>query len=269
MTPEMQGLKDRLKMIWSAGDWDHFSRYAERNSADFLDRLEVRAGMKVLDVACGSGALCMMAARAGADVTGIDLNAANIDAARTRAHALGLSVRFDQGDAEALPYADASFDLVTSVFGAMFAPRPESVAAELLRVCRPGGTIAMGNWTPQGFIGKMFKLFGRFVPPPAGMPPPVLWGDEETVRQRFGPGVSSLRMERINFMFDFPMPPADVVEFFRQFYGPTTTAFQALGAADQETLRSEVEQLWSAHNLATHGGTLVRGEYLFVTATRA
>jgi len=255
-------------MVWSAGDWNLFSRYAERNSAEFLERLDVGAGTRVLDVACGSGALCMMAARAGADVTGIDFNAANIEAARARARVLGLKVRFDQGDAEALPYPDGGFDLVTSVFGAMFAPRPEIVAAELLRVCRSGGTIAMGNWTPQGFIGKMFKLFGRFVPPPALMPPPVLWGDEETVRQRLGSGVSSLRMERVNFMLDFPMPPAEVVEFFRQYYGPTTIAFQALEAEDQQKLRSEAEQLWSEHNLATHGGTLVRGEYLFVNATR-
>lgn len=266
--PELQSLKDRLKVIWSSGNWNRFSQYTERSSEEFLERLDVRPGTKMLDVACGSGTLCLMAARRGAEVAGIDLTEASIDAARSRAQEQGLNIRFEQGDAEALPYADASFDLVTSIFGAMFAPRPEVVADELLRVCRPGGTIAMGNWTPEGFIGKMFKIFAKFIAP-AGMPSPVLWGNEETVRQRFGSGVSSLRMERVNFTLDFPFPPAEVVEFFRQNYGPTTRAFESLGADQQKALRSELEQFWSANNRASDGSTAVDGEYLFVSAIRA
>src|SRR5258706_127512 len=130
-------------------------------------------------------------------------------------------------------------DIDASLFGAMFAPRPELVAAELLRVCRPGGRIAMGNWTREGFIGQMFKTFARFIAPP-GMPSPVLWGDESTVRERFGAHVSSLCLTRVIYQFDYSFSPADVVEFFRQNYGPTTRAFATLGAADQTALRNEL-----------------------------
>jgi SAM-dependent methyltransferase len=153
-------------------------------------------------------------------------------AARGRANAEGLDARFDEEDAEALPYADASFDVVASLYGAMFAPRPDRVAAELLRVCRPGGTIAMANWTKDGFIGQMFKTFARFIAP-TGMPAPVLWGEESVVRERFGAGVSEMRLTRVAYRFDYPFAPADVVEFFRQNYGPTTRAFATLGEADR------------------------------------
>ena len=132
-----------------------------------------------------------------------------------------MTIQFDEGDAEKLPYADAAFDEVVSMFGAMFAPRPELVAAELVRVCRPGGRIAMANWTPDGFVGQMFKITGKHVPPPPGMPPPVKWGDEETVRERLRDGVAELRLTRRICLFDYPFPPAEVVESFRMYYGPT------------------------------------------------
>src|SRR5690606_12077533 len=138
-----------------------------------------------------------------------------------------LDVRFDEGDAEALPYADATFDAVATIFGAMFAPRPDRVANELVRVCRPGGVIAMANWTPEGFVGQMFRTIATFIPPPA-MPSPMLWGDETVVRRRFGDGVSDLRLSRVVYHFDYPFPPADVVALFRAYYGPTTMAFAAL-----------------------------------------
>jgi hypothetical protein len=151
----------------------------------------------------------------------------------------------------------------------MFAPRPERVAAELCRVCRPGGTIAMGNWTKEGFIGTMFKTFSRFIAPP-GMPAPALWGDENVVRERFGAGVSSLRLTRVTYRFDYPFGPAEVVEFFRQNYGPTTRAFGTLGEADQAALRTELEALWSSHNKAGEANrTLVDAEYLEVVGVRA
>src|SRR5512144_1056381 len=249
-TIDIDALKTRLKATWMDGNYDYFSRYMESSAAQFLDRLAVPPGAWLLDVACGSGQLGLIAARRGARVTGVDIATNSILAARGRAASEGLDARFDEGDAEALPYPDASFDVVATIYGAMFAPRPERVAAELLRVCRPGGTIAMGNWTKEGFIGQMFKTFARFIAPP-GMPSPVLWGDENVVRERFGTGVSDLRLTRVNYRFDYPFGPADVVEFFREYYGPTTRAFSALGEADRAALRAELANLWASHNKAS------------------
>ena len=166
-------------------------------------------------------------------------------------------------------FPDASFDLVFSLIGAMFAPRPERVVAELLRVCRPGGRVVMGNWTPGGFIGRMFKLTGSHVPPPPGMSSPVLWGDEDTVRARFANGVSALNTRRRLYPVHYPLPPAEVVAFFRTYYGPTNRAFAALDAAGQAALASDLEAHWSEANLAGHGETRVEAEYLEVVAVRA
>jgi SAM-dependent methyltransferase len=263
---DIDALKTRLKATWMDGNYDYFSRFMTASAVEFLDRLGVDPGTSLLDVACGSGQLALIAASRGANVSGVDIATNAILAARGRAASEGYDIRFDEGDAEALPYKAASFDVVASLFGAMFAPRPELVAAELLRVCRPGGRIAMGNWTREGFIGQMFKAFARFIAPP-GMPSPVLWGDESTVRERFGAHVSGLRLTRVIYQFDYPFSPADVVEFFRQNYGPTTRAFTTLGAADQAALRKELVELWSSHNKA--GGparTIVDSEYLEVVA---
>jgi SAM-dependent methyltransferase len=266
---DIDALKTRLKATWMDGNYDYFSRFMESSAVEFLDRLDIPAGMSLLDVACGSGQLALIAARRDVNVTGIDIATNSILAARSRANADGLDARFDEGDAESLPYADASFDVVASLYGAMFAPRPERVAAELLRVCRSGGTIAMGNWTPGGFIGTMFKTFARFIAPP-GMPAPVLWGDERTVAERFGAELSRLQMTRVNYRFDYPFGPAEVVEFFRTNYGPTTRAFASLGDADRAALRADLVQLWTAHNTATTPGrTIVDSEYLEVVGIRA
>jgi SAM-dependent methyltransferase len=251
------------------GNYDYFSRFMASSAAQFLDPLTLSPGATMLDVACGSGQLALVAAERGLRVTGVDIATNLILAARGRAAAAGLDVRFDEGDAEALPYPDATFDAVASLYGAMFAPRPERVAAELLRVCRPGGIVSMGNWTREGFVGAMFKTFARFLMPP-DMPSPLLWGDEDVVRQRFGDGVSDLRLTRVLYRFDYPFGPADVVEFFRQYYGPATRAFATLGRAEQAALRGELVQLWSAHNTASvTGRTMVDAEYLDVVATRA
>jgi SAM-dependent methyltransferase len=267
--PDIDALKARLKATWMEGDYDYFSRFMETSAVEFLDRLGIEAGVKLLDVACGSGQLGLIAARRGADVTGVDIATNSILAARGRATAEGLDARFDEGDAEALPYEDASFDAVVSIYGAMFAPRPERVAAELLRVCRPEGMIAMGNWTKEGFIGRMFQTFARFLAPP-GMPSPVLWGDEAFVRERFGAGLSNLRLTRVSYRFDYPFGPADVVEFFRRYYGPTTRAFATLGEADREALRTALVDLWTSHNESSEPArTLVDAEYLEVVGVRA
>lgn len=265
---EIGALKDKLKSTWMAGNYDYFSRFMESSAVDFLDRLPLSDGDRFLDVACGSGQLALVAARQGATVTGVDIATNWIDAARGRAASEGLAARFDQGDAEELPYPDGSFDIVASIYGAMFAPRPERVAAEMARVCRPGGTIAMANWTREGFIGKMFQTITRFIAPP-GMPSPLLWGDEPTVRQRFGGTVSDLKLTRVDYRFDYPFSPDGVVDFFREYYGPINRAFAALPDADQATLRNALIELWSDANQSPDAGrTVVPGEYLAVVATR-
>jgi SAM-dependent methyltransferase len=262
-------LKARLKATWMDGNYDYFSRFMASSATQLLDALPLSPGATLLDVACGSGQLALAAAERGLQVTGVDIATNSILAARGRAAAAGTDVRFDEGDAEALPYPDASFDVVASLYGAMFAPRPERVAAELLRVCRPGGIVSMGNWTKEGFVGAMLKTFARFLMPP-DMPSPLLWGDEAIVRERFGAGVSDLRLTRVLYRFDYPFGPADVVEFFREYYGPATRAFAAIDEAAQAALRRELVQLWSTHNRATvTGRTTVDAEYLEVVATRA
>jgi SAM-dependent methyltransferase len=264
---DIDALKTRLKATWMDGNYDYFSRFMETSAVEFLDRLGVQAGTSLLDVACGSGQVALIAARRGIITTGVDIATNAILAARGRADAEGLEIRFDEGDAEDLPYEDGSFGVVASLFGAMFAPRPEWVAGEMVRVCRPGGVIAMGNWTREGFIGQMFKTFARFIAPP-GMPSPVLWGDEATVRERLGGDTSELRLTRVNYRFDYPFTPAGVVEFFRQNYGPTTRAFAMLGATEQAALRAELVELWSSHNQsADPNRTQVDAEYLQVIAT--
>lgn len=269
VSPEMESLKTRLKGMWMAGDFGQVAKVIEAGAAEFIDRLNLKPGELVLDVACGSGNLAIPAARAGATVTGVDIATNLLEQARARAAAEGLSIRFDEGDAESLPYGDAEFDVVVTMYGAMFAPRPELVAAELVRVCRPGGRIAMANWTPEGFIGQMFKTTGKHVPPPPNMPSPIKWGDEATVRERLHDGIADLQMTKRMCTFKYPFSPAEVVEFFRMYYGPTQRAFAALDQEKQAALRSDLEQLWAEHNQATDDGTHVEGEYLEVVATRS
>jgi len=268
LSPDVESMKNRLKEIWMAGDYDRFSRHMEGGARDFYERLQVAPGCRLLDVGCGSGQLALMAAEDGLEVTGVDIASNWVERARTRAQAEGLRVRFEEADAEALPFEDASFDVVASLIGAMFAPQPNLVAKELLRVCVPGGTIAMANWTLQGFVGQMFKAVAKFIAP-SGMPSPVLWGDEATVRERLGKGLSDLHLARRHYTFSYPFPPAEVVELFRLYYGPTNQAFASLDGAGQEQLRRELEALWSDHNRAGSDCTTVFAEYLEVIGIRA
>jgi ubiquinone/menaquinone biosynthesis C-methylase UbiE len=264
---EIDSIKARLKEIWTSGDYDRFSRFMEGSAREFYERLNIAAGCTLLDVACGSGQLALMAAKDGIEATGVDIAGNLVERARARAQAEGLRVRFEEADAETLPFDDASFDVVASLIGAMFAPRPDFVAKELLRVCVPGGTIAMANWTPHGFIGQMFKTVSKFIAP-SGMPSPVLWGDEPTVRERLGPGLSELNLTRRQYHFDYPFPPSEVVKFFRLYYGPTNRAFASLNAEGQAQLRQELATLWTAHNRAGAGCTTVFAEYLEVVGIR-
>ena len=269
MTPEMATLKGKLKTVWSSGDYGHFATFLEPPAIEmFLPRLRLEKGTTVLDVACGAGQIGIPAARAGATVTGVDIAPNSIAKAKERAAAEGLAAKFEEGDAEDLRFDEASFDVVCSLFGAMFAPRPERVAAELVRVCKPGGRIVMGNWTPSGFIGQMFKINGKHVAPPAGMPSPVLWGDEATVQERLGGKVQSVTMTRRMYPFTYPFPPAQVVEFFREYYGPTNRAFASLDADKQAALRADLDRHWIDHNKATDGTTYLESEYLEVEAIR-
>ena len=266
-TTELGQLKSRLKSIWMTGDYDLFSRYMEKDAEIFFQHLGIEPGTRLLDVGCGAGQLALIAARAGAEVTGCDISTNWLEKARDRAASEGLNITFEEGDAESLPYENGQFDAVVSLFGAMFAPRPELVAAELTRVCKPGGIIAMANWTPGGFIGQMFKTISKHIAP-SGMPAPVLWGDEDTVRDRLSDGIAKITFERRMYRFDYPFSPEAVVDFYRVNYGPMSQAFASLDDRGQTELRNELIALWSKHNLDGENATKVDAEYLEIVATR-
>src|SRR5216684_8380396 len=205
VTPDFAQLKSGMKASWMAGDFGQIANYTVHVAEEFGERIGIKPGSRVLDVACGTGNTALPAARTGASVTGVDIAPNLLEQARKRAAAEGVKIRFDEGDAEQLPYPDQAFDVVLTMFGAMFAPRPDTVAAELMRVCKPGGLIAMANWTLQSFVGRTFQVTAKMVPPPPGIPAPVLWGDEQTVRQRFASGISSLRLTRQRMQFSYPL----------------------------------------------------------------
>jgi SAM-dependent methyltransferase len=265
----LEELKQRMRSTWMAGDFGQIAHYSAKAGEEFVSRLGITPGAKVLDVACGTGNSAIPAARAGANVIGVDIALNLLEQARQRAASEHLTAVFDEGDAEELPYPDSRFDVVMTMFGAMFAPRPERVAAELIRVCRPGGTIAMANWTPDGFVATMFATGARFVPPPDGIPSPLLWGDEPTVKERLAPGTSEIRTTRQDLTMDFPFTPGEVAQFFRQYFGPTHVAFSRLDPKGQIDYAAALEKLWREHNEATGNRTIVHAEYLEVKATRA
>lgn len=268
ISPTLEQLRVAALKTWSARDFGRIAAFAVHGGEEFVARLKITPGTRVLDVACGTGNVTIPAARTGADVTGIDLVSELVTQTRERADVEGLSVKLDVGDAEDLPYADGSFDLVMSMFGAMFAPRPEVVAAELARVCKPGGKLAMGNWTPAGFTGKMFRLGAEYSPPPAGVTPPVLWGDVATVTARLTRAGFRVRTERRMLSFHFPFPPGGVVQLFRQYFGPTKMAFERVDAETQRLFATALEKLWIEENLAGEDETRGENEYLEVTGTR-
>jgi SAM-dependent methyltransferase len=265
-THEPDPLTDRVRATWTAGEFGRIAKGYERGAAEFIARLGIKPGETVLDVACGTGNLALPAARAGALTVGIDIAPNLIAEARANADREGLPVTFEVGDAEHLPSADGKFRTVVTMFGAMFAARPDRAAAELLRVTRTRGRIAMANWTPGGFVGQMLKATVGFVPAPAGLPSPLLWGTEEAVRERLGPGSRSIAFARRLITFEYPFEPTAVVDHFRLWYGPTVRAFAALDADGREGLRRALERLWTDHNEATDGTTRVQSEYLEVIA---
>lgn len=271
MSQPLEQLKASMRAMWTAGDFGEIAKRISGGAEEFVQRLGIPAGARVLDVACGTGNLALPLARSGAVVTGLDIAPNLLAQARQRAQQEGLGIQFDEGDAEHLPYADASFDAVVSMFGAMFAPRPEAVTSELARVLKPGGTLAMANWDPASFSGQLFKVQARHVTPPPGIPPPVLWGEDQTVRQRLAANFKEIRTKLIPVDFNLDSKPAEVVAFFRKYFGPTVTAFARLDPAAQAALEQDMIELWTSANLSkspeTH--TLIRNQYLEVRAVRA
>lgn len=261
-------LTDRTKATWMAGDFGKIAKSYEAGAADFIARLNIQRQEEVLDVACGTGNLAIPAARNGAQVTGIDIAPNLVEQAQAWAHTEGLAIRFEEGNVEQMPYAEASFDTIVTMFGAMFAPRPDATARELVRVCRPGGRIVMANWTPDGFIGQMFKIMGKHVPPAQGVPSPIQWGNEAVVVERLGAQVAELHCTPRTITFHFPFSPAATVEYFRTYYGPTLRAFATLTPDAQEALRSDLVELWTQHNRSQNGVTQVDSTYLEVIAVR-
>lgn len=233
-----------------------------------MARLPLKPGLRLLDVACGTGNLALIAARAGCVTSGIDIASNLVLQARARAAAEGLQIDFQEGDAEELPFAAASVDMVVSMYGLMFAPRPERAASEALRVCRPGGVIALANWTPDGFIAENFRRVARHVQPAGGASSPLMWGDEKTVVARLGGEVKDLQMTRRVARLRYPFPPGQTVDFFRQFYGPTVRAFASLDAGGRGKLHADLEDMFVTHNRSSDGATEVEAEYLEVIATR-
>jgi ubiquinone/menaquinone biosynthesis C-methylase UbiE len=269
--PDATAVKARQQKTWASGDFAVIASHIHSAAEHLAQAADLRAGWRVLDVATGSGNAALAAARCGCDVVGVDYVPALLERGRARAAAEGLSVDFREGDAEALPFRDGEFDAVLSIYGAMFAPRPERAAAEILRVVRPGGTIALASWTPTGFVGELLRTVGKHVPPSAGIPPPTQWGAEARLRELFGAGTSSIRSAARDFTFRYRSAD-EFVDVFRRFYGPTHKAFEALGDAKAPALRADFLALVKRHDRlhAGDGGPVaVPAEYLETVAVRA
>ena len=258
---DFSAVKAKQQATWSAGDYAVIGTTLQIVGETLCEALDLRAGERVLDVAAGNGNATLAAARRGCDVVSTDYVGALLERGRARASAEGLVVRFEEADAENLPYAVASFDVVLSTFGVMFTPDQQRAADELVRVCRPGGKIGLANWTPSGFIGELFKLIGRHVPPPAGVKPPSLWGTEARLRELFGGHIATLDAERRNFVFRY-RTPQHWIDTFRTYYGPMNKAFNAVDAGRQEALNTDLLRLLQQFNRATDGAMVLPSEYL-------
>ena len=264
--PQFAEMKQRMKAVWREGDFGQIAPFSQQEAESFVRRLELRPGMKVLDVGCGTGNQAIPAARTGAMVTAVDIAPNLLAQARQRAEAEKLHVDFREADVEALPFADGKFDVVFSMFAAMFAPRPKIAAAEMVRVCRKGGLIAMVNWTPEGFVGEQNKIMTRYAPPPPpGLESFLLWGDEAVVQERFGAGVVVSTSKRV-LTFDIPMRPSATEAHFRQYSGWRQLLTQQLNPARRDALIRELTEQWAKHNRGNERHTVVDAEYLEVYA---
>ena len=265
---DLAAVKQRQRATWASGDYGSVAAMIHPISELLVTDADLPAGARVLDVATGTGNAAIAAARCGCQVTGVDYVPALLERASARAAAEGLPIEFTEGDAEALPYPDASFDAVLSVVGVMFAPHQEQAAAELLRVCRPGGTVALASWTPAGFIGELFRTMGAHVPPPAGLRPPLQWGTTERLTELFGDGVTDVRAQAREFVFRFT-EPAQFAEFFQVNSGPTLKAYESRDADGRRALLADLTELARRGDRSSDGTVRVPAEYLQVVARRA
>jgi SAM-dependent methyltransferase len=267
-TPDLHAVKAKQQAAWSAGDYAVVGTTLQMVGESLCEALDLRAGERVLDVAAGNGNATLAAARRWCEVVSTDYVPALLARGRARASAEGLSVQFEQADAEDLPYPDHSFDVVLSTFGVMFTPDQDKAAAEVARVCIPGGRIGLANWTPASFVGEIFKTMGRYLPPPAGVKSPALWGTEARLRELFGGRLGAIAIEHKHFAFRY-RSAAHWLEVFRAYYGPMHKAFGALDSANQESLAADLTALAERFNRATDGSFVAPGEYLEVVIQRA
>jgi SAM-dependent methyltransferase len=267
--PDLGAVKQIQQKVWSEGDFSVIASLVMSTAENLAEALEILPGEQVLDVACGSGNGAIAAARrAWGNTTGADYVPALLERGRERAAAERLEIDFVEGDAEALPFEDGSFDVVMSIYGAMFAPDQPKTASELLRVCKPGGRIGMANWVPDGFVGEMFITSAKHAPPPPGVKPPILWGTEDHLREVFGDGISDLRVERRTLMQRF-YSVDHWLEVFRTFFGPVKVAFERVGPEGADALESDLRELLERSNIAGERALVVPADYLQVIATRA
>jgi ubiquinone/menaquinone biosynthesis C-methylase UbiE len=266
-TPDLGAIKARQQGVWSSGNYALIGATLQIVGESLCQALDLHAGQRVLDVAAGNGNVTLAAARCWCDVTSTDYVPALLEHGKKRAAADGFAVRFQEADAEALPFPDATFDAVVSTYGVMFTPDQEKAAAEMLRVCRPGGKIGLANWTPAGFIGQVFKAVGQYVPPPAGVKSPILWGTRERLAELFGAGARSISAEPRNFMFRY-RSAEHFIDVFRNYYGPVLKAMASLDDARRNALSADITALIGRLNQASDGTMVVPGEYLEVVIAR-
>jgi ubiquinone/menaquinone biosynthesis C-methylase UbiE len=266
MQVDLVAVKGKQQVAWAAGDYAVIGTTLQIVGESLCEALDLRAGERVLDVAAGNGNATLAAARRWCDVVSTDYVPALLDRAKARASAEGLAVQFEQADAENLQFENGSFDAVLSTFGVMFTPNQEQAASELARVCKRGGRIGLANWTPTSFVGEMFKTIGRYIPPPAGMKSPALWGTEERLRELFDSRIASLAAPRKMFMFRY-RSPQHWLDTFRTYYGPVHKAFAALDASKQESLAADLLGLAQRFNSTNDGAMVVPSEYLEVVIT--
>ena len=265
---DLKAIKARQQAAWSSGDYAFIGTTLQIVGEQVCEALDLRSGSKVLDVAAGNGNASLAAARRFCDVTSTDYVPALLERGRARAAAEGLRIEFREADAEALPFADGTFDVVVSTFGVMFAPDQDRCAAEMLRACKRGGKIGLANWTPEGFIGQMFKVVGKHVPPPAGVKSPLLWGSTARLGELFASAKASVSSSKRDFNFRYKSP-AHFVDVFRTWYGPVHKAFGALDKAGQAGLENDLIALIGRFNVSKDATMIVPSEYLEVIVTRA
>jgi len=265
--PDLAAVKQRQMATWSSGDYSVIGTTLQIVGETLAEACDVKWGERVLDIAAGNGNVTLAAARRGGQVTSTDYVASLLERGAERAQAERLNVTFKTADAEALPFEDQSFDVVVSTFGAMFSPDHHRVAAEMARVCRPGGRIGLCNWTPDGFIGEVFKALGRRLPPPAGLQSPALWGVDSHLQELFAGRSTAIVTNRRQFNFRY-RSAAHFIETFRNWYGPLHQAFKVLSAADAAGFESDLTELLNRHNRAGSGSLVVPSEYLEVIIAR-